>query len=88
VDKRLKALKGCWFVNIQQVAIRGIPDRIGCINGKFFALELKVGKCAKRARLQIYIVNKIKSAGGFAEFVYPENLEEVLENLNGYAHST
>lgn len=86
VDRQLKKINNCWFVNIQQVAVRGIPDRIGCINGKFFALELKVSVKSKRAKLQKYILNKIKQAGGFAEFVYPDNLQETLEKLNGYAN--
>jgi len=81
VDKSLKKIKNCWFCNIQQVAIRGIPDRIGVINGKFFALELKTSKTARRAKLQIYIINKIRSAGGYAEFVYPENFDTVMEGL-------
>ena len=85
LDRRLKALDNCWFVNIQQVAIRGIPDRIGCLDGKFFALEMKRDGKAKRAKLQEYIVDKIKGAGGYAEFVYPENMEQVLKELEQWA---
>lgn len=87
VDKQLKRLDNCWFCNIQQVAIRGIPDRLGCINGKFFALELKKSKSAKRAKLQQYVVQKINDAGGFAAFVYPENYKEVMEELRGYSNN-
>ena len=81
VDRRLKSLPDCWFCNIQQVAIRGIPDRIGCINGRFFALELKTGPKAKRAKLQEYVIEKINEAGGFARFVYPENLEHTITEM-------
>lgn len=81
VDKRLRELDNCWFCNIQQVAIRGIPDRLGCIDGKFFALELKTSKHARRAKLQEYIIEKICEAGGYGAFVYPENLDQVIEQL-------
>lgn len=85
VDQRLKKIKGCWFFNVQQVALRGVPDRVGVINGQFFALELKVAKRARRAKLQEYVIDKINLAGGYAAFVYPENLDEIMEVLIGYS---
>lgn len=86
VLKLLKTVDNCWFTKIQAGSIRGIPDIIGVINGHFFAWELK--KSAEEARknsprqaLQGYILGKIRQAGGTGKFVYPENLEESLDEL-------
>lgn len=85
LDKRLGCM-GAVTYNIQQVARRGIPDRLGCLNGKFFALEIKT--CRENAEkrtgttaLQRYNVDKINRHGGFARFIYPENMDEVLDEL-------
>ena len=86
VDKQLKGMSKLWFCNIQQVSIRGIPDRIGCINGKFFALELKRSAKAKRAPLQEFVIKKINDSGGFAEFIFPENHDEIMKELERYGH--
>jgi hypothetical protein len=41
----------------------GIPDLILCIDGKFIAIELKVGN-NKPTRIQQYVLKKIQEAGG------------------------
>lgn len=86
VDKELRNIPDCWFFNVQAVVIRGIPDRIGCINGNFFALELKKDSKAPVAKLQMYVINKIREAGGFAELIYPENFTVMMEQLKKYGH--
>ena len=72
------------------MALVGIPDIIGCLNGRFVALELKrnesearrkTGKC----RLQGHILFTIRNAEGFAEFCYPENWEEIFKELSEIA---
>lgn len=80
VQRRLKKLPLVWFVKIQQVAIRGIPDILICANGKFIAWELKVGNNNLTA-LQKYNIEMINKAHGIAREVTPENLEERLEEL-------
>lgn len=86
---QLNKLTNCWYFIKEAVGLRGIPDIIGCINGKFFALEVK--KCKKDANrntgrivMQKYICKKINDIGGFARFVYPENCVEVLNELETY----
>jgi Holliday junction resolvase len=69
-----------WF-SIQQVAINGTPDILGCANGIFVALELKASAKSRRSKLQEYNIKKINDAGGFARFVYPENWDYVQEEL-------
>lgn len=70
----------------EAAAIRGIPDIIGCFQGRFFAWELK--SCAAKARLntgsivlQRYELGKIRDSGGIGEIVYPENFEEKYQEL-------
>jgi len=70
----------------EALALRGIPDIIGCINGRFFALELKKSrsearKTTGRIVLQRYTMLEISRAGGYAVFVYPENWQMVRKAL-------
>jgi len=41
----------------------GIPDVLICRKGRFFAAELKVGN-NKATRIQLYVLEQIKRAGG------------------------
>ena len=81
VDRYLKRIPNSHWYNIQQVAIRGTPDRLGVINGYFVALELKAEPKAKHAKLQVYELKQIQGAGGFACFLYPENFAIVMDEL-------
>lgn len=90
VQKILDLIPGLWHVKIQQKALRGIPDMILCINGKFIALELKVGK-NKSDPLQEYTMRAITLAGGYAWEVTPKNLEKTIaqiQNIGGLAPKT
>lgn len=48
--------------------IVGVPDLIACVHGKFVAIELKRPdkQSTTHAKLQLYILDKIKRAGGIA----------------------
>jgi len=81
VDRDLALLKNAWFENIQQVAIRGTPDRLGVIRGIFIAIELKSSQKARRPPLQAHKLELISKAGGFCVFVYPENWDEIYKFL-------
>jgi len=80
--KRLDIIPNSWFESIQQKSISGTPDILGCINGYFVALELKATLKSPVTELQKHKLKKIYDSGGFAAVVHPENMEEVLENLN------
>jgi hypothetical protein len=74
-----------WFVK-EAVNIVGIPDIIGCINGKFVGLELKreeyeANKGTGRVVRQKREGYRIKKAKGHHYFTYPENFEEVYKKL-------
>ena len=59
----------------------GVPDIVGCYNGKFFAVECKAGK-GKTTALQDKNIAQILACGGKANVVNEENIEDV-RNLLG-----
>lgn len=81
VQRDLKALKYCWFVKVQQVGIRGTPDILACVNGRFVALELKRGEKARVDELQTYTLKSISAARGNAWIVTPESWSEQFKLL-------
>lgn len=90
VQKLLDLIPGLWRVKIQQKSLRGIPDMLVCINGRFIALELKVGK-NKPDPLQEYTMRSITLAGGYAWEVTPKNLEKSIaqiQNIGGLTPKT
>lgn len=56
--------------------VSGVPDIVGCYNGKFFAVECKAGK-GKTTALQDKNIAQIKACGGQAIVINEENIEEV-----------
>ncbi len=58
----------------------GIPDIIGCYNGRFIAIECKAGK-GQLTALQARELGSIKAAGGFVFVAREDNLEEMEERL-------
>lgn len=77
VKAYLATLPHTWHVKVQQVGIRGTPDILCCIRGRFVALELKRSATAHIDPLQYHILGLISQAGGYAMVVYPENWAEV-----------
>lgn len=54
----------------------GVPDIVGCYNGKFFAIECKAGR-GKTTALQDRNIALIHTAGGKAIVVNEENIDMV-----------
>jgi len=86
--KIIKYLESCGaYVRKISIANRnGTPDILGCLNGKFFGIEVK-GEGNRVTQLQDYNLKKIEAAGGSAivartmEDVF--NLVRVLRGENG-----
>lgn len=74
VNKILKALKaqGGWWIKIHgsPFQVSGVPDIVGCYAGRFIALEVKMpGLEGTASSRQVYIMDKIKGAGGITTVV-------------------
>lgn len=87
--KRLNDLPYGYFFTKEALALRGFPDIIGCYKGNFVGLEVKrsasdAQRKTGRTPLQNHILEKIRYNGGFAEFIYPENEEEILQKMHDW----
>ena len=82
--KLIKELKqrfpGCIILKNDANYLQGVPDRIILWNDKWATLETKKTKNASRQPNQEYYVNKMNSMS-FSAFIYPENMEVVLDEL-------
>lgn len=69
----------------------GVPDILACVNGFFVGIEVKA-QSGHPSELQLYNIQKIREAGGFAFVVYPsgfEHLKLILNDLQkGYFEDT
>lgn len=84
--QKLRSIPNSKFFTKEAKSIRGIPDIIGCISGKFIALEVKRSEAEARGNtgriaLQKQFIKETLKAGGYASLIYPENHEEILEEL-------
>lgn len=88
---RLRLLPNSWWPPKPDVTtIRGNPDRVGCVNGLLVAIEFKKSYAAyvrgsTSSNLQEYTLREIRNAGGYGVFCFPENAEEVYEEVRGIA---
>ena len=73
--------KGAYVVKVISASKAGVPDIIFCIKGRFFAIEVKIGK-NKPSALQEANIESIRNAEGTAVVV--RSLDEVVELLRNY----
>lgn len=79
--KELKDIfEGCIIMKNDSSYIQGIPDLIVLFNDRWAALEVKKSRTASHRPNQEYYVDKMDDMS-FARFVYPENKEDVLNEL-------
>jgi len=71
---------GCVVMKNDANYIQGIPDLLILFNNKWAALECKRSRNAKHQPNQDYYVEKMRDMS-FAAFIFPENKEEVLDEL-------
>lgn len=73
--------KEAWVYKTSDMWRSGIPDIIICHNGRFYAIELKVGR-NKATKLQEHTLKSIRGAGGITGVCYSvEDVQAVLENI-------
>ena len=79
--KELKELfPGCIILKNDPTYIQGIPDLLILFEDKWAALEVKKSVTASHRPNQEFYVNKMGRMS-YANFIYPENKEVVLNEL-------
>ena len=78
--KDLATIPGAWFFKTQEVARRGIPDIILCLDGLFIGIELKIDG-EKLEPLQEYNLMRIEECGGKSFTAYPNNWKQIFGRL-------
>lgn len=85
--KLIKEIKemfpGCMVLHLDPNEIQGIPDLLVLYQDKWAALEGKKSATASHRPNQEYYVDLMNDMS-FAAFIYPENKDEVLEELYLY----
>ena len=80
IKKIKKLLPGAMVMKLDAGYIAGIPDLIILYGKRWAALEVKKSKNAHKRPNQDYFVSKM-NAMSFARFIFPENEEDVLNEL-------
>nr|DAZ19940.1 MAG TPA: hydrolase [Caudoviricetes sp.] len=83
IQRIREELPGCEIIKQDAQYIQGIPDWIILYRDKWAMLECKESAHAKTRPNQPYYVNLFNKMS-FARFVWPENEEEVVEDLMLY----
>ena len=79
-DEIKKLFPGCVVIKNDSSYIQGFPDWTIFYKDKWAALEVKRCKEAKRQPNQEYYVGRLNDMS-FSRFIYPENKDEVLSEL-------
>ena len=80
IDKIKKEYPGCIILKNDPDYIQGFPDWTILWEDKWAVLEAKRTKSARKQPNQEHYVEKLDGMS-FSRFVYPENKEEVLNEL-------
>lgn len=81
VKNRLEDIfPGCIILKNDPTYIQGFPDLLVLWNNKWAALECKRSEGSSRRPNQEYYIHRLDDMS-FASFIYPENMEEVLDDL-------
>ena len=80
IQKIKKLFPGCIVMKNDPNYIQGIPDLLILYKNKWASLECKKNADSKQQPNQPYYIDKMNKMS-FSRFIYPENKEEVLYEL-------
>lgn len=81
IIKHIETKHSGYVVNVVVASKSGTPDLLACIDGKFFAFEVK-GKGDTKKELQSEKLNEIAKAGGYGGYVYSIlDVDNIIKNL-------
>lgn len=83
INELHKRLPGCYIIKNNAKLIQGILDLIVLYGPWWVMLEVKRSATANVQPNQPYYVAKFNGMG-FAAFIYPENMTEILDELQNY----
>ena len=84
LTKEIKSmLPGCMVLHLDPTEIQGIPDLLVLYEDRWAVLEGKKNARASHRPNQDYYV-ELMDKMSFAAFIYPENKDEVLNDLYDY----
>ena len=81
IDEIKEQFPGCLVMKNDSGYIQGIPDWTILYKNKWAVLEVKRERKANKQPSQPYYIETLNKMS-FSRFVYPENKEEVLEELH------
>ena len=82
IDEVKERYPGCVALKNDSGYIQGFPDWTILYKDKWAVLEVKKERGAHKQPNQEYYVNKLNEMGGFSRFIFPENKDEVLEDMD------
>ena len=82
-DEIKREFPGCIVMKNDSSYIQGIPDWTILHNNKWATLEAKKSEKANKQPNQEYYVDKLNRMS-YSRFVYPENKEEVMNELRDF----
>lgn len=88
LKKKLRNMfPGCIVLKMDPNEIQGIPDLLVLYGSKWAVLECKRGLTASKRPNQEYYVDLLNDMS-FSAFIYPENEEEILNELQSAFRSS
>jgi hypothetical protein len=80
VNKLREIFPGCIILKNDPAYMQGVPDIILLFENMWAMLEIKIGSAAHKQPNQEYYIALLNRMS-FASFIYPENEEDVLYDL-------
>ena len=80
IGKIREMFEGCIVLKNDPAYLQGVPDILILFRNKWAALETKQSETSRKRPNQTYYI-RLMNQMSYAAFVYPENEEDVLDDL-------